>query len=88
MKMDCVRLYSNWGKKEEAEAAKEQVAANKDRIAELDQRRGEVEEELTALVAAIPNIPDASVPYGKDDSDNSSRTAENGFSSPAAYAFT
>ena len=47
-----------------------QVAANKDRIAELDQRRGEVEEELTALVAAIPNIPDASVPYGKDDSDN------------------
>ncbi len=58
------------GKKEEAEAAKEQVAANKDRIAELDQRRGEVEEELTALVAAIPNIPDASVPYGKDDSDN------------------
>lgn len=65
-----IGLLMREGKKEEAEAAKEQVAANKDRIAELDQRRGEVEEELTALVAAIPNIPDISVPYGKDDSDN------------------
>ena len=65
-----IGLLMREGKKEEVEAAKEQVAANKDRIAELDQRRGEVEEELTALVAAIPNIPDASVPYGKDDSDN------------------
>lgn len=65
-----IGLLMREGKKEEAEAAKEQVAANKDRIAELDQRRGEVEEELTNLVAAIPNIPDASVPYGKDDSDN------------------
>lgn len=65
-----IGLLMREGKKEEAESAKEQVAANKDRIAELDQRRGEVEEELTALVAAIPNIPDASVPYGKDDSDN------------------
>lgn len=65
-----IGLLMREGKKEEAEAAKEQVAANKDRIAELDQRRGEVEEELTTLVAAIPNIPDASVPYGKDDSDN------------------
>lgn len=65
-----IGLLMREGKKEEAEAAKEQVAANKDRIAELDQRRGEVEEELTVLVAAIPNIPDASVPYGKDDSDN------------------
>lgn len=65
-----ISLLMREGKKEEAEAAKERVAANKDRIAELDQRRGEVEAELTALVAAIPNIPDASVPYGKDDSDN------------------
>ena len=65
-----IGLLMREGKKEEAEAAKEQVAAKKDRIARLDQRRGEVEEELTALVAAIPNIPDASVPYGKDDSDN------------------
>lgn len=58
------------GKKDEAEAAKAQVTANKNRIAELDERRGQVETELHDLVAAIPNIPHESVPYGKDDSDN------------------
>ena len=58
------------GKKDEAEAAKARVSANKDRIAELDDRRTKVEDELFDLVAAIPNIPHESVPYGKDDSDN------------------
>ena len=58
------------GKKDEAEAAKAQVAANKDRIAALDDRRTEVEDELFDLVSRIPNIPHESVPYGKDDSDN------------------
>ena len=58
------------GKTDEAEAAKAQVAANKEHIAELDEKRGQVEDELFALVAAIPNIPDETVPYGKDDSDN------------------
>ena len=65
-----IGLFMREGKKDEAEAAKQQVSANKERIAELDQRRSSVEEELTALVAAIPNIPDESVPYGVDDSDN------------------
>lgn len=58
------------GKRDEAEAAKAQVAANKDRIAELEEKRGQVESELFDLVAGIPNIPDESVPYGADDSDN------------------
>ena len=65
-----IGLFMREGKRDEAEAAKQQVSANKERIAELDQRRGSVEEELTALVAAIPNIPDESVPYGVDGSDN------------------
>ena len=65
-----IGVFMREGKKDEAEAAKQLVSANKERIAELDQRRGSVEEELTALVAAIPNIPDESVPYGVDDSDN------------------
>ena len=58
------------GKRDEAEAAKARVAANKERIAELDDKRDEVERALFDLVAAIPNIPHESVPYGKDDSDN------------------
>ena len=58
------------GKKEEAVAKKAEVAANKERIATLDDRRDAVEKELFDLVAAIPNIPHEDVPYGKDDSDN------------------
>ena len=58
------------GRKDEAEAAKARVAANKDRIASLDDRRNEVEAALFDLVSRIPNIPHESVPYGKDDSDN------------------
>lgn len=58
------------GKRDEAEAAKAKVAVNKGRIAELDARRGEVEQELFDLVAGIPNIPDASVPYGASEDDN------------------
>ncbi|MDY3900780.1 MAG: serine--tRNA ligase, partial [Atopobiaceae bacterium] len=58
------------GKKDEAEAAKAKVKANKDRMDELNEKRGAVEKELFDLVAAIPNIPHESVPYGKDDSDN------------------
>lgn len=58
------------GRRDEAEAAKERVATNKRRIAELDERRGVVERELFDLVAGIPNIPDESVPYGRDDTDN------------------
>ena len=55
---------------EACEAAKARVAANKDRIASLDDRRNEVEAALFDLVSRIPNIPHESVPYGKDDSDN------------------
>ena len=58
------------GKRDEAEAAKAKVAANKDRIAELDAKRGQVEQELHDLVAGIPNITHESVPYGKDENDN------------------
>lgn len=58
------------GKRDEAEEAKAQVAANKDRIAELGATRSEVEQELFDLVCRIPNIPDETVPFGADDSEN------------------
>ena len=41
-----------------------------DKIAEFDKQVAEVEFELNALTASIPNIPDARVPYGVDDSEN------------------
>ena len=58
------------GKQDEAQAAKEQVAAGKARIAELEEQRASVEKQLHDLVSAIPNITHESVPYGKDDSEN------------------
>lgn len=58
------------GKRDEAEAAKAQVASNKEHISELEAQRRDVEDELFDLVSRIPNIPDSSVPYGKDDSEN------------------
>ncbi|MBQ6395644.1 MAG: serine--tRNA ligase, partial [Atopobiaceae bacterium] len=58
------------GKKDEAEAAKARVASNKDRIAELDAERDACDADLFTLLSGIPNIPDASVPVGKDETEN------------------
>ena len=41
-----------------------------DKIAALDKEVTDVDVELTAIVSALPNIPDARTPYGKDDSEN------------------
>ncbi len=41
-----------------------------DKIAALDQEVAELETGLTALTSALPNLPDARTPYGKDDSEN------------------
>ncbi len=41
-----------------------------ERISGLDERLRQVEEELNANLAIIPNLPDPRTPYGKDDSEN------------------
>ncbi|MCQ2542742.1 MAG: serine--tRNA ligase [Lachnospiraceae bacterium] len=58
------------GKKEEAEEAKKQVAANNARIDELTAKQAELEEKVTDIMMRIPNIIDDSVPVGKDDTEN------------------
>ena len=58
------------GKKEEAEAKKAEVAANAKRLAELEKLEPELQEKVTNIMMKIPNIIDASVPVGKDDSEN------------------
>ena len=57
-------------KLEEAEAAKAKVKANADRLAALEKRESELEEEIRKLLLVIPNIIDPSVPIGPDDSYN------------------
>ena len=58
------------GKKEEAEAKKAEVTAGAKRLAELEVLGAELQEKVTKIMMAIPNIIDPSVPVGKDDSEN------------------
>ena len=58
------------GKKEEAEAAKAEIAKSGARIEELTARETELEEQIRKNMMTIPNIIDPSVPIGKDDSEN------------------
>ena len=58
------------GKKDEAEEAKKQVAANAARLAELEEIERELGEKLKTVMMTIPQIIDPSVPIGKDDSEN------------------
>ena len=58
------------GKKEEAEALKEQVNKDAAHLQELQAKEGELQEEIKKRMMVIPNIIDPSVPIGKDDSEN------------------
>jgi len=58
------------GKKEEAEAKKAEVAANKERLAELEALEPELQTKVNKIMMVIPNIIDESVPIGKDDNEN------------------
>ena len=57
-------------KLEEAEAVKQQVKEQADRLAELEKQETELEAELHHKMLLIPQMIDPSVPIGKDDSEN------------------
>jgi len=58
------------GKRDEAEEAKQQVAAMADEMAQLAVKEDELSAEIRKRMLVIPNIIDASVPIGRDDSEN------------------
>jgi seryl-tRNA synthetase len=61
------------GKMKDASEREAKIAAMRqvsDRIAALDREVAEVESELNALVATIPNLPDARTPLGTSEDDN------------------
>lgn len=58
------------GKKEEAELKKQEVANNAKRLAELEEKESRLQEKITKIMMTIPNIIDASVPIGRDDTEN------------------
>ena len=58
------------GQKEEAERVKKQVAESAKRLEELEKLEEELQKKVTDIMMVIPNIIDADVPIGKDDSEN------------------
>lgn len=58
------------GKREEAEAVKQQVASMADELKEIEEKETVVREEVNRIMMQIPNMIDPSVPIGKDDSEN------------------
>jgi len=58
------------GKKEEAEALKEQVNMEAENLAQLEEKEVVLLDKVKKIMMVIPNIIDPSVPIGKDDSEN------------------
>ncbi len=58
------------GKKDEAEEAKKQVTEMADELAALEKREEELAGEINQRMMVIPQMIDATVPIGKDDSEN------------------
>ena len=58
------------GKRDGAEAAKQQVKDMQDELAALEVKEAEYAEEIKKRMMVIPQIIDPSVPVGKDDSQN------------------
>ena len=63
------KLYGQ-GKKDEAEAAKAQVAAINEELETLEKNEENYEAEIKKRMMVIPQIIDETVPIGKDDSEN------------------
>ena len=55
---------------DEANQIKAQVVKNNERIVEIEKLEADLNAEIKKLMMLIPNIIDASVPVGKDDSEN------------------
>ena len=58
------------GQQEQADAAKAEVAALKEKNKALETEKAEAEKELLSELYTIPNIPNEDVPEGNDASDN------------------
>ena len=58
------------GKKEEAMEKKQEVEEGAKRLAELEEKQKEVDEQINSKMMMIPQILDPTVPIGKDDSEN------------------
>ena len=65
-----IGLLMKDGKKEEAEVIKAEIAKTAEEIASLEEEQAKLSAEIKDKMMVIPQIMDASVPIGKDDSEN------------------
>jgi seryl-tRNA synthetase len=73
------------GKKQEAEAPRQEVGELKERIAALDDLREQSEKRMHELLSTLPNIPHQSVPVGADETAN---VEIRRWGTPPEFAFT
>ncbi len=67
---DQIGILMREQKKAEAEALKNKVSSMKERIDELEKKEEILRDKIKKNMMLIPNIIDASVPIGKDDTEN------------------
>lgn len=72
------------GKKQEAEEIKNKVKESKSEIVSLSSKKEELEKQLNDILFSIPNLPDKSVPVGKDENEN---VEIKKFSTPTKFDF-
>ncbi|MDE6476608.1 MAG: hypothetical protein K2L48_00115 [Mycoplasmoidaceae bacterium] len=72
------------GKKQEAEELKNKVKEGKTELISLSSKKEELESELNEILYSIPNLPDKSVPIGKDENEN---VEIKKFSTPTKFDF-
>ena len=65
-----IGMLMGQGKREEAEEIKAQVGAQAKELAELEQKEGELSQQLNEVMMKIPQMVDDSVPVGKNDEEN------------------
>ncbi len=58
------------GKKEEALAKKNDISIDSNKLEKLSEKEKDLNEKINKIMMIIPNFVDASVPIGKNDSDN------------------
>jgi len=65
-----IGMLMGQGEKDAAEAAKGEVSALKGELDASAERLEQIQHELQAVLAAVPNLPHASVPVGADEHAN------------------
>lgn len=71
-------------KDEEANALLERISFDKEEIARIDKEKAVIDEQIHQILLQTPNLPDASLPIGTDDTFN---RVEKTFLEPKTFAF-